>query len=98
MSKSDPNPNGYILLMDKPEDIMRKFKRAVTDSDSRIIFDPQNKPGVSNLLQITLWRPARPSNRRQPSLTARATVSSSPQSARPLSSCCVRFVKRPPIC
>ena len=41
-----------ILLMDKPEDIMRKFKRAVTDSDSRIIFDPQNKPGVSNLLQI----------------------------------------------
>ena len=52
MSKSDPNPNGYILLMDKPEDIMRKFKRAVTDSDSRIIFDPQNKPGVSNLLQI----------------------------------------------
>ena len=38
--------------MDKPEDIMRKFKRAVTDSDSRIIFDPQNKPGVSNLLQI----------------------------------------------
>ena len=52
MSKSDPNPNGYILLMDKPADIMRKFKRAVTDSDSRIIFDPQNKPGVSNLLQI----------------------------------------------
>ena len=52
MSKSDPNPNGYILLMDKPEDIMRKFKRAVTDSDSRIILDPQNKPGVSNLLQI----------------------------------------------
>ena len=41
-----------ILLMDKPEDIMRKFKRAVTDSDSRIIFDPQSKPGVSNLLDI----------------------------------------------
>ena len=52
MSKSDPNENGYILLMDKPEDIMRKFKRAVTDSDSRIIMDPQNKPGVSNLIQI----------------------------------------------
>ena len=31
---------------------MRKFKRAVTDSDARIVFDPQNKPGVSNLLQI----------------------------------------------
>ncbi len=52
MSKSDPNPNGYILLLDKPEDIMRKFKRAVTDSDSRIIMDPVNKPGVSNLIQI----------------------------------------------
>ena len=52
MSKSDENPNGFILLMDKPEDIMRKFKRAVTDSDSRIIMDPSNKPGVSNLIQI----------------------------------------------
>lgn len=52
MSKSDPNPNGCILLLDKPEDIMRKFKRAVTDSDSRIIMDPQNKPGVTNLIQI----------------------------------------------
>ncbi len=52
MSKSDPNPNGYILLLDKPEDIMRKFKRAVTDSDSRIIMDTGNKPGVSNLIQI----------------------------------------------
>ena len=52
MSKSDENPNGFILLMDKPEDIMRKFKRAVTDSDSRIVLDPENKPGVSNLMQI----------------------------------------------
>ena len=52
MSKSDENQNGYILLMDKPEDIMRKFKRAVTDSDARIIMDPENKPGVSNLISI----------------------------------------------
>lgn len=52
MSKSDPNPNGYILLMDKPDDIMRKFKRAVTDSDAHIAFDPHGKPGISNLLQI----------------------------------------------
>ncbi len=52
MSKSDPNPNGYILLLDKPEDIMRKFKRAVTDSDSHIVMEPENKPGVSNLIQI----------------------------------------------
>ena len=51
MSKSDENPNGFILLLDKPEDIMRKFKRAVTDSDSRIILS-EDKPGVSNLIQI----------------------------------------------
>lgn len=51
MSKSDENENGYILLMDKPEDIMRKFKRAVTDSDDKIIFS-EDKPGISNLLQI----------------------------------------------
>lgn len=52
MSKSDENENGFILLMDKPEDIMRKFKRAVTDSDAHIVMDPQEKPGVSNLIQI----------------------------------------------
>ena len=51
MSKSDENVNGFILLMDKPEDIMRKFKRAVTDSDNRIIVS-EDKPGVSNLLTI----------------------------------------------
>ena len=52
MSKSDENANGFILLMDKPEDIMRKFKRAVTDSDASIRMDWENKPGVSNMLQI----------------------------------------------
>ena len=52
MSKSDENENGYILLMDQPDVIMRKFKRAVTDSDARIVMDPQGKPGISNLLQI----------------------------------------------
>jgi tryptophanyl-tRNA synthetase len=51
MSKSDPNPNGFILLMDKPEDIMRKFKRAVTDSDMRVVCS-EDKPGVSNLITI----------------------------------------------
>ena len=52
MSKSDPN--GCVFLMEKPEDIMRKFKRAVTDSDTEncVRYDPANKPGVSNLIQI----------------------------------------------
>jgi len=52
MSKSDENENGFILLMDQPDVILRKLKRAVTDSDSRIVMDIQNKPGVSNLIQI----------------------------------------------
>ena len=52
MSKSDPN--GCVFLLEKPEDIARKFKRAVTDSDTEhcVRFDPENKPGVSNLLSI----------------------------------------------
>ena len=51
MSKSDPEES-YIALLDKPEDIRRKLKRAVTDSDGEIRYDPDNKPGVSNLLTI----------------------------------------------
>ena len=39
-------------MMDKPEDIMRKFKRAVTDCDACVKFDKENKPGISNLLSI----------------------------------------------
>ena len=52
MSKSDPN--GCVFLMDKPEDILRKFKRAVTDSDTErcVRYDPESKPGVSNLMGI----------------------------------------------
>ncbi len=52
MSKSDPN--GCVFLMEKPEDIARKFKRAVTDSDTEgcVHFDMANKPGVSNLMNI----------------------------------------------
>ena len=51
MSKSDPDDT-YIAVLDKPEDIRRKLKRAVTDSDGEIRYDPENKPGVSNLLTI----------------------------------------------
>lgn len=50
MSKSDPD--GCVYLLDKPEDIRRKFKRAVTDSETSVRFDSQTKPGVSNLLTI----------------------------------------------
>ena len=52
MSKS--MPEGCVFLMERPEDIQRKFKRAITDSDSEncVRFDPENKPGVANLMSI----------------------------------------------
>ena len=52
MSKSDENENAVVRILDAPDVIMRKFKRAVTDSEASVIFDPENKPGVSNLLTI----------------------------------------------
>lgn len=51
MSKSDPNPNGCIFLLDKPDDIRRKLKRAVTDSDARVFYG-EGKDGINNLLTI----------------------------------------------
>ena len=52
MSKSDPA--GCVFLMDSPEEISRKFKRAITDSDTErcVRYDPENKPGVANLMNI----------------------------------------------
>lgn len=52
MSKSDENANAYILLLDDPDTILRKFRRAVTDSDGVVRYDPAAKPGVSNLMTI----------------------------------------------
>ncbi|EAQ32225.1 MULTISPECIES: tryptophan--tRNA ligase [Idiomarina] len=54
MSKSDDNPNNYVGLLEEPKKILKKIKKAVTDSDekARIYFDQQEKPGVSNLLSI----------------------------------------------
>lgn len=52
MSKSDDNINGFISMSDDTDTIIRKFKRAVTDSENKICFDEVNKPGVSNLMTI----------------------------------------------
>ena len=52
MSKSEESPQGTILLLDNPSDIEKKIKRAVTDSDDEVRFEPEQKPGVSNLLSI----------------------------------------------
>lgn len=52
MSKSDENENAYIMMLDAPDAVARKIRRAVTDSDGEIRFDEEEKPGVSNLLTI----------------------------------------------
>ncbi len=52
MSKSDANLNAFISMNDDKDTVIKKFKRAVTDSDNSVVFDPENKPGISNLLSI----------------------------------------------
>jgi len=52
MSKSNPNPASYISLLDEPGVMRKKIMRAVTDTGREIKHDPENKPGVANLLTI----------------------------------------------
>ncbi|MGH9185468.1 MAG: tryptophan--tRNA ligase [Acidimicrobiales bacterium] len=52
MSKSADSPTGTVLVLDDPAAIERKIKRAVTDTETEVRFDPEAKPGVSNLLEI----------------------------------------------
>ena len=52
MSKSQPSPQGRIDLLDEPKALTKKIKSAVTDDGTQIAFDPEAKPGVSNLLTI----------------------------------------------
>lgn len=51
MSKSDENPNASVYLMDDPDTIMRKFKRAITDSEAQVIYRDE-QPGIKNLIDI----------------------------------------------
>jgi len=52
MSKSADSPQGTVLVLDEPDVIVRRFRRAVTDAGTDVVFDPVSRPGVSNLLQI----------------------------------------------
>ena len=52
MSKSSTIPNDTILLIDSSEEIMKKVKKAVTDSEGIVKYDEENKPGISNLMEI----------------------------------------------
>ena len=65
MSKSDPNPNSRILITDDPETITKKIRHALTDSvPGPIAYDPETRPGVSNLIEIMyhLQTPSSPSS------------------------------------
>lgn len=52
MSKSDEDPQGSVYIMDSPDQIMKKFKRAVTDMENKVIYDPTKQPAISNLMTI----------------------------------------------
>lgn len=52
MSKSADSPQGTLLLLDPPDVVTKKIKSAVTDSGTEVRYDPANKPGISNLLEI----------------------------------------------
>ncbi len=52
MSKSDDSPQGTILVLEDLDSVVKKIKRAVTDTETDVRFDPESKPGVSNLLSI----------------------------------------------
>ena len=71
MSKSTDSDAGLVGLLDDPAVIARKFKRAVTDSENEVRYDPATKPGVSNLLQILGAR----STTASPTTSPRATPS-----------------------
>ena len=52
MSKSSGSPLGTVGIMDPPDEIVRKVKKAVTDADGEVRYDPESKPGLSNLLGL----------------------------------------------
>jgi tryptophanyl-tRNA synthetase len=52
MSKSHSDPRSQILITDTPETIHKKIMAALTDSTNSVSYDPENRPGVSNLLQL----------------------------------------------
>ena len=52
MSKSESSPAGTVLILEDLSSVAKKIRRAVTDTDNEVRFDPDDKPGVSNLLSI----------------------------------------------
>ena len=83
MSTTQSSDEGKVLMLDPPDVILRKFKRAVTDSGSEIVAR-SDKPGVSNLLDIlSAITGSRRLARSRPATSARATARSRSMSPRP---------------
>lgn len=59
MSKSDVNERSRILITDDSQTIKKKVNKAVTDSEDAITFDPESRPGLSNLLQLMFYAEGR---------------------------------------
>ena len=59
MSKSDPDPNSRVNLLDEPDVIRKKVKASVTDSERTVRYDWDEKPGVSNLLELLAFSTGR---------------------------------------
>ena len=83
MSKSDENVNATILLLDDKDTIIRKFKRAVTDSEAEVRYG-EDKPGISNLMEITAALPERPMTRSVQNFPEKVMETSNWQSVRRL--------------
>jgi tryptophanyl-tRNA synthetase len=52
MSKSRGVESGTVLMLDPPDAIRKKVKTAVTDSGTEVLYDPETKPGISNLIEL----------------------------------------------
>jgi tryptophanyl-tRNA synthetase len=55
MSKSDPNPKSKISIIDSPEEVAKKIKSAVTDSEEGVTYDPIKRPELANLINLMLY-------------------------------------------
>ncbi|KAI0480780.1 putative tryptophanyl-tRNA synthetase [Xylariaceae sp. FL0804] len=82
MSKSTPNESERILITATPEEIHRRIRHAVTDSDNRVTYDPVGRPGVANLLEL-LAQCSPPSS---PSSSSSSSSSPSPSNSSPATS------------
>ena len=83
MSKSDENENATVRILDDKDTIIRKFKRAVTDSDTVVRY-AEEKPGVSNLMSIYSCFTGKDFDAIERNSRARATATSSSLSVKPV--------------